>query len=472
MPMHINIPENIASLDIESIDFSDKDILKILILTLLNTIEQSAQINRQLYEENQQLKDEVNRLKGEKGKPKIPPNTTPRETNNYTKEPRNWTKQSKKPRIKIDRTEHIPVKKDVLPPDAEFKGYRRVIKQNIKFETDNVEYILERFYSSSEKKVYEAELPEDVQDSEFGSDLKSFIVYLHYAGRVTENKIQKILEESGIIISIGEISNILTKDKKDKFTAEKQAIFKSGMEQAKYFHTDDTGARHDGTNYHAHVVCDEKFTTLFILPKKNRDMIRGIFGLEGGEKIDKIMVTDDAGQFSDISSLHALCWIHEIRHYIKLNPFLNQHCIVLDRFLKKVLNFYKLLKKYKEDPTDARKVYVKQRFNSLFSTKTGYGELDHRIELTKAKEAELLLVLDYPTTPLHNNTAEIAVREEVIKRKISYGTRSEDGRIAWENMLSILDTCRKQGVSFYKYLQDIFSNKYSMPRLSELVGGK
>ena len=103
-----------------------------------------------------------------------------------------------------NRTEHTPVKKDVLPLDIEFKGYRHVIKQNIKFETDNVEYILERFYSSSENKVYEAELPDDVQDSEFGSDLKSFIVYLYYAGRVTETKIQKILEESGIIISIVE----------------------------------------------------------------------------------------------------------------------------------------------------------------------------------------------------------------------------------------------------------------------------
>ncbi len=115
--------------------------------------------------------------------------------------------------------------------------------------------------------------------------------------------------------------------------------------------------------------------------------------------------------------------------------------------MKKVWNFYKLLKKYKEDPTEKRKIYVKQRFNSLFSTKTGYGELDRRIALTKGKETELLLVLDYPTTSLHNNTAEIAVRAEVIKRKIRYGSSCEDGRTAWENMLSILNACRKQGVS-------------------------
>jgi len=44
---------------------------------------------------------------------------------------------------------------------------------------------------------------------------------------------------------------------------------------------------------------------------------------------------------------------------------------------------------------------------------------------SKEKEAELLLVLDYPETPPHNNAAEIAVREEVVKRKISYVARSE-----------------------------------------------
>jgi hypothetical protein len=49
----------------------------------------------------------------------------------------------------------------------------------------------------------------------------------------------------------------------------------------------------------------ELFTTFFIRPNKNRNTIRRILGLGDGEKTDKIMVTDDAGQFSEISSLHA-----------------------------------------------------------------------------------------------------------------------------------------------------------------------
>jgi hypothetical protein len=140
---------------------------------------------------------------------------------------KNWTKTAKKPRIKIDRTEYKYVDKSILPPDAEYKGYRIIIVQNIKFSTDNVEYKLEYYHSESEKKTYEAELPDDIR-REFGTELKAFIVYLYFGCRVTENKIKTILEESGIIISEGQISNILTKEKKEEMTKEKEDIFVAG----------------------------------------------------------------------------------------------------------------------------------------------------------------------------------------------------------------------------------------------------
>ena len=99
---------------------------------------------------------------------------------------------------------------------------------------------MERYYSPSLKKTYEAALPESLQNTEFGSDLKAFIVYLYYAGRVTENKIHMILKESGIIISEGEIEQISTKEKSDAYAIEKQAIFETGVKQADYLNIDDT----------------------------------------------------------------------------------------------------------------------------------------------------------------------------------------------------------------------------------------
>ena len=95
--------------------------------------------------------------------------------------------------------------------------------------------------------------------------------------------------------------------------------------------------------------------------------------------------------------------------------------------------------------------------------------LDETIASTRKRKDRLLKVLVYPELPLHNNGSEIAVREGVIKRKISYGTRSEAGKVAWENQLTILDTCRKQGVSYFEYIRDNISQSYSMPRLSQLL---
>jgi hypothetical protein len=43
------------------------------------------------------------------------------------------------------------------------------------------------------------------------------------------------------------------------------------------------------------------------------------------------------------------------------------------------------------------------------------------------------------------------------------------GKLAWENMLSIIDTGRKLGINFYRYLYDIFSDSYSTPSLPYLI---
>jgi regulator of replication initiation timing len=307
---------DILSLDVDSIDLSDPEQVRELIRSLLNIIELQAQVIKDLREENQQLKDEIAHLKGEKGKPKIKPNVPKKSSkpdSRVADKPKKWKKKSKKPRIKIDRVERLYVDKTTLPPDAVKNGIRTVIKQDIRIETNNVEYQLEQYYSPSLHQVFEADLPADVQKTEFGSTLKAFIIGLHYVGRVTQNKIKEILENIGVIISEGTISNILTTEKHEVFTAEKEAIFKAGMEHADYFQIDDTGARHMGKNHYLDVVCNDQFSYFFILDSKRKDALRAIFGLKEGEQIDIPMVSDAAPQFRSLSSKQGLCWVHEIR---------------------------------------------------------------------------------------------------------------------------------------------------------------
>lgn len=78
-------------------------------------------------------------------------------------------------------------------------------------------------------------------------------------------------------------------------------------------------------------------------------------------------------------------------------------------------------------------------------------------------------MLESPEIPFHNNPAELALREYVVKRKISNGTRTKDGTKAGDVFLSFLDTCQKNDVNFYAYIRDRISNSYVMPSLASTI---
>ncbi len=56
-----------------------------------------------------------------------------------------------------------------------------------------------------------------------------------------------------------------------------------------------------------------------------------------------------------------------------------------------------------------------------------------------------------------NNAAERSLRSPVIHRKLSHGTRSEDGERFVERALSASVTCRLQGRSLFAYLVELLT---------------
>lgn len=96
--------------------------------------------------------------------------------------------------------------------------------------------------------------------------------------------------------------------------------------------------------------------------------------------IIQTIVCDDAPQFKLLTPQLALCWIHDGRHYKKLRPIIPLYQKELDEFLEKYWLYYHKLKDYKEAPDDNRLKLLTEEFEELFSTKTGYEELDDRID--------------------------------------------------------------------------------------------
>ena len=182
-----------------------------------------------------------------------------------------------------------------------------------------------------------------------------------------------------------------------------------------------------------------------------------------------ILQSDDAPQFQHITQLQNLCWIHDGRHYKKLTPFVDFHQQLLADFRKRYWQFYHQLLDYRQAPDPHQAQTLRTTFDSLFTTVTGYAELDKRIAKTWAKKDKLLLVLDYPELLLHNNPAELAARQRVRKRDISFGPRSDLGREAWDTFMSLFETAKKLDVNFFDYLFDRISGTSSMPSLADLI---
>jgi hypothetical protein len=176
---------------------------------------------------------------------------------------------------------------------------------------------------------------------------------------------------------------------------------------------------------------------------------------------------DDAGQFN--AFVRSLCWVHEERHYSKIIALDDVTRLAIERIRTEIWEFYRLLKAYKIKPTLEAKTAIFQKFDTLFSQETASFTLNKQLAKTYAKKEELLRVLDRPETPLNNNMTETDIREVVIKRKISGGTRSVEGKRCRDTFISLKKTCRKLKISFWDYLSDRINGLNQISRLEKII---
>lgn len=516
-----------------------------LVRRLLNLIEQLSSSLREAQAEVQRVRDENNRLKGEQGKPTIKANVPKVRPADHSSEqerrkPRQRHKRSKKAEIKVDREEVVKVDQAILPADAEFKGYKEVVIQDLILKTDNVRFLKEKYYAASMRETYLAKLPQGYE-GQFGPGVKSLVTTFYFGVEASEPKIVAFLGNAGIQISEGEVSNLLIKDQ-EGFHEEKEAVYEAGLRSSPWQHTDDTQTRVDGENQHCHVVCNPFYTVYQTMPGKDRlsvldvlrngrerrfrlnlealgyvqnlplskvtrqflqsrcseeDMDESTFRQQLDTALPKLgiqqrkaivdaaavaayhaetdfpvirtLICDDAPQFNWLTEEMMQCWVHEGRPYKKLLPVVSLHRQALEGFRQRFWEYYDQLLAYRQNPTPSESTRLEADFDTLFSTQTGYDDLDKRIAKTKTKKSVLLLVLKHPELPLHNNPAELAARRRVRKRDVSFGPRTQAGKCAWDTFMSLAETTRKLDISFYVYIQDRITGAGNIPPLAMLI---
>ncbi len=179
------------------------------------------------------------------------------------------------------------------------------------------------------------------------------------------------------------------------------------------------------------------------------------------------VMSDDAGQFNVLC--HGLCWIHAERVLARLVGFNDDQRRALEQVRTTLWQLYRDLKAYKVAPTPETKRTLEERFDALCATKTCFVSLNLALKRMGRNKRELLLVLERPDLALHNNLSEGDIREYVKRRKISGGTRSEEGRRGRDTFASLKKTCRKHCLSFWAYLLDRIRGENRIPSLPSLI---
>jgi Transposase IS66 family len=189
--------------------------------------------------------------------------------------------------------------------------------------------------------------------------------------------------------------------------------------------------------------------------------------LTHGLPIEMAIVSDEAGQFNVFA--HALCWIHAERGISRLIPFNDNQRKAQSWVQRQIWNLYGDLKTSQAAPTETLKQAISQGFDHLCATQTDFETLNPALKRLHHNKADLLLVLEKPWLPLHNNLSERDIREYVKKRKISGSTRSDLGRRCRDTFASLKKTCRKHAISFWEYLKDRVSGKNAILPLPEII---
>lgn len=523
--------------------------LKDSFVLLLNLVEKLAAENERLHEENQRLKEALCRLQGHAKPPRR--FGSAKQTSDVSSEKERKKRQPGDGRSKADRRtfKDIPVHDEKtcsvdrreLPPDAVFVGYEDVVVQDVVIGPHNTKFRKEIWYSPSQRRHFHGLLPAGYE-GEFGPQLKSLIITLKYAAGSSGARVREFLENFGVQISSGSISNIFL-ETAELFHQEKSDIFRAGLECTCYQQIDDTSATVNGEHWHTHIVCNPYYTAYFTTERKDRltvlDVLRDFaprtyrINEEATQLLEQfhvpkkllvclakvepdrdfteaemdrllselfpdskksqshrthileaaaiasyhhqqeipvpILVCDDAGQFKLLTEWLGLCWIHEGRHYKRLSPVVLLHQQKLSEFVGRYWDYYAQLQAYRQQPTAAACERLSAEFDQLFSTRTGYADLDERIAKTRAKKEYLLTVLEHPEVPLHNNESELGARVSARRRDVSLQTKNTRGTRAMDTYTTIVETAKKLSVSGYHYIYDRIARLNRFPSLAALI---
>jgi len=292
----------------------------------------------------------------------------------------------------------------------------------------------------------------------FGPNVMGYILYARYRLRLPLLKIQESLNDlHDFQISEGEIQNQLH-EAKESFGDQYELICEL-IKSAKIVYADESGWRMDGDNWYiwAFVSPEDGAIRYEVADTRGGGIAKDALG----DKEDRVIVSDGYSVYNSLPGSNQQCWIHLIRvAKEKTKQLYGELCELYATLLLEL-----------EKPVELRdKQYFNERLTGLqtksYRQRTEPLAPEVQARITRHHD-QLLVCLDYEDVLPENNTAERAIRPQVILRKIFGGNRSPTGAKIHAVNTSVIATKLAQNPdkTFFEVMLPLIAEAKTKPRI-------
>ncbi|MFN6480546.1 IS66 family transposase [Nostoc sp. DedQUE07] len=332
------------------------------------------------------------------------------------------------------------------------KVEKHVVAQLVERPIEIVEYQRHTCVCESCGNVQTSSWPEDIiPGQDLGTSLQAFLGWANNYAHMPYEKQQEMLWELGQI-EIG-LGTLVATNERITLAIEPSIIELSNWvkQTQPNVHVDETPWSVKGVKEWLWVVANSDFCLFTAADTRSRAELETILGA----KYTGILSSDDFSVYNGYQAVaQQKCLAHLRRHFKKLIqlPGLHNQAIgkafvdLIDEAFRHYAQWFETLNSTNYND------WVNQFKSKLHSS------LNQWIDLAGATAGQLLrslrdkahqwwYFLDHPEIPPDNNQAERSLRLAVTKRKISGGSRSMERFQHTANLLTVVQSCRRQGRS-------------------------